>query len=472
MKIKSGDDPQGRWKALSLMVESGQGKLYLAEDLTGQLPGMYVRKVLKNEKRLDRFRTEIQTTQTLHDAGCPVVSVVDSYEPPDGRYAYYVAPFHAAGDFRKVIESQVHVGNLETALTHIEELYNILTEVHRTATHRDLKPENILLDEEGHLLLCDFGLCLPLMQEEDEARISDTLEQMGSRHYIAPESLGGYRSVKNPMALDVYAFGKIAYELVAGRVLPGLELPSGDYDLATQHNREDVWSLFNGLIVGLVSHDSAQRMAAWERIPDRIELMRQMLSTNLPGDDPNLLEAQLRNKFRDDAYSASQRLRLEQKNFQEKVYAAIVNAFNADPTVERLRTMSNEIDAVFQVETGLGLSPSWLIGLGLSLDIPRTVQLPENLPHLTATWPNQGHAVLRVAADGVWHSGSRLTIALVLHQVEYTNAGYALVNTRTPQVEQLEGSLGDEAFVVEANIKAKKFAVLWVQWFRSMAGVE
>ena len=33
--------------------------------------------------------------------------------------------------------------------------------------YRDLKPENILLDYQGHIALCDFGLCKLNMKDDD-----------------------------------------------------------------------------------------------------------------------------------------------------------------------------------------------------------------------------------------------------------------------------------------------------------------
>ncbi|KAK8849869.1 hypothetical protein M9Y10_018456 [Tritrichomonas musculus] len=80
--------------------------------------------------------------------------------------------------------------------------------------HRDLKPENILIDLQYFPRICDFGLarCLP-----DNLSRSDRLAltgQVGTPLYMAPELL--YNTTDYDNAVDVYAFGILAYEIVTG----------------------------------------------------------------------------------------------------------------------------------------------------------------------------------------------------------------------------------------------------------------
>ncbi|KAI1752765.1 kinase-like domain-containing protein [Xylaria castorea] len=74
--------------------------------------------------------------------------------------------------------------------------------------YRDLKPENILLDYQGHIALCDFGLCKLRMKDEDR---TETL--CGTPEYLAPEMI---RGVGYNKTVDWWTLGVLLWEMLTG----------------------------------------------------------------------------------------------------------------------------------------------------------------------------------------------------------------------------------------------------------------
>jgi serine/threonine protein kinase len=71
---------------------------------------------------------------------------------------------------------------------------------------------NVLLEADRKIAkLCDFGLVFFV----DGERVTATMEQAGSRYYIAPECEDGRAESITP-ATDLYSFGKLVYYIASG----------------------------------------------------------------------------------------------------------------------------------------------------------------------------------------------------------------------------------------------------------------
>lgn len=463
-------DPKGRWETIGELPESGQAWLFTVRDRTDEFTGTHVRKVLKNVGRLPRFQREVEITNVLQSNGARVVRVVDAYlEPAAGEKPYYVSRYYTNGNFRAALGS--YAGDFESVLAITEELYRLLIDVHQHTAHRDLKPENILLDDEGKLVLCDFGICVPL-REEGDAHLSQTLEQQGSRHYIAPEALGGYKAVTNPIALDVYSFGKIIYELATGRPLPGILLPVGDNAISVSLGTAPEWSIINSMLSGLVSHDPAARLSAWERLPKMLNIARRTRVGTGDAGDPDWAATQVRARFEQSEALRLLKITQIREAFRDQLYGAILIGFKENSSVQSILKVSEELRA-FAVAYDRDLPPSWPHDVGVTPALAVGAQWARSsIPQLAGTEHHDTSiTVIRVAVDVRWDNEDSLSLIFVLARAKWENPiGWSLLPPTPVVGPVLKGRVGDDSFVEEAKLEARQMATQWVQWFLEWSG--
>lgn len=91
-----------------------------------------------------------------------------------------------------------------------QQIASALMVVHQHGViHRDIKPSNILITDDKSPRLCDFGTA----HSFDHTRITESGGMVGTLDYLCPEMLNGDSITSSA---DIWAFGVMVYEMVAG----------------------------------------------------------------------------------------------------------------------------------------------------------------------------------------------------------------------------------------------------------------
>ncbi|HVF39784.1 MAG TPA: protein kinase [Gemmatimonadaceae bacterium] len=160
----------------------------------------------------ERFEREIQLAARLQQANIvPLLATGDTNGLP-----YFTMPFVEGESLRTRITAQNKFSITET-VSILRDVARALSYAHAAGiVHRDIKPDNVLLSH-GAAVVTDFGIAKALSdsrKEADSSSLTQTGTSLGSPAYMAPEQVAGDPSVDH--RADLYAFGCMGYELLAG----------------------------------------------------------------------------------------------------------------------------------------------------------------------------------------------------------------------------------------------------------------
>ncbi|KAM3163428.1 Serine/threonine-protein kinase YPK1 [Lachancea thermotolerans] len=182
-----------------------------------------------------------------------IVPLKFSFQSPDKLYI--VLAFINGGELFYHLQREGRF-SLSRARFYTAELLCALETLHNLdVIYRDLKPENILLDHQGHIALCDFGLCKLNMKGQEK-----TNTFCGTPEYLAPELLLGQGYSK---VVDWWTLGVLLYEMMTG--LP----PYYDEDVPKMYKKilQEPLRFPDGfdkdakdLLIGLLSRDPKRRL--------------------------------------------------------------------------------------------------------------------------------------------------------------------------------------------------------------------
>ena len=215
------DTQFGPYKIIALIGSGGMGEVYRARDT--RLLRDVALKVLpaaftNDPDRLRRFEQEARAVAALNHP-----NIVSVYDVGATDAVHYIVSELLEGE---TLRERIPASGMPTrkAIELAVLLANGLAAAHdQGIVHRDLKPENVFVTRTGQLKILDFGLAKlrstgPLSEGADGATFvatqTDAGQVLGTVGYMSPEQVRGeavdHRS-------DVFSFGSILYEMIAGQ---------------------------------------------------------------------------------------------------------------------------------------------------------------------------------------------------------------------------------------------------------------
>jgi Serine/threonine protein kinase len=213
----------GPYKILTLIGAGGMGEVYRAQDTRlGRDVAVKVltRHMSGDADALRRFEQEARAAGMLNHPN--ILAIYDIGN--EGGQNYIVSELLEGESLRARIRQSAIPAR--KALDYAAQIARGLSAAHeRNIVHRDLKPENLFITRDGHVKILDFGLAkltgphLPVATPGDEHELTlpaaptEPGRLMGTIGYMAPEQVRGGSGDNRS---DIFAFGAILYEMLAG----------------------------------------------------------------------------------------------------------------------------------------------------------------------------------------------------------------------------------------------------------------
>lgn len=268
------------WKLATGGQQAAGGQAHVFRVTRANDERAYAIKRLKNHEnpeRVARFVREVQTMRELRGAGLKVIPEV-VHASLDDRPPWFVMPWFSAGSLQDAIDSHRYANPLEVTDLLIR-IAQAIAQLHGArVAHRDIKPPNIFLSADG-VVLGDFGLCLPV---QDDDRLTEHDEVVGSRFYVAPENASGVNEDVDQRPADTYAFGKVIWATYAQRAPFDRERHRQAGWQLSKIRMDDRLDALNGLLDRLLTPEPRRRLVDWSVILRELELFRQRLTGEQP----------------------------------------------------------------------------------------------------------------------------------------------------------------------------------------------
>jgi serine/threonine protein kinase len=210
----------GPYEVLAAIGAGGMGEVYRARDtrLGRDVAIKVLPEATTGPDRLARFEREARVLAALNH---PHIGTIHGVEDADGIKALVLEFVAGETLYERLIKGPLP---LVEAVDYARQIVDALAAAHEHGiVHRDLKPSNVKILPSGSLKVLDFGLA----KAADDGASSDAAQSptitidatnqgtiLGTAAYMSPEQARGQAVDKRT---DIWAFGCVLYEMLAGR---------------------------------------------------------------------------------------------------------------------------------------------------------------------------------------------------------------------------------------------------------------
>src|SRR5437763_957082 len=213
----------GKYQILDRLGVGGMGEIFKVRHI--HLNELRVIKIMRpnvaaDDQGMQRFLQEARTSTSIKDRN--LAMLYDFAQLDDGSY-YMVWELIDGTNIQKWIAQNGPIPPRLTVEIAIQAL-NGLEHLHSMGLiHRDISPENIMLSQDHHgkllVKVIDFGIAKQLGESEASGQgLTQTGMFLGKLKYASPEQAGFLKEGErlDPRS-DLYSFGIVLYEMLAGR---------------------------------------------------------------------------------------------------------------------------------------------------------------------------------------------------------------------------------------------------------------
>lgn len=195
------------FELISIIGRGTFGKVYLVRNKLQDK--YYAMKVIRKDVVIQHESVESLQVEKLilNQVNHPFIIGMD-YVFQKAYRIYFIMQFIQGGELFKHLSEQKRFSEQKTKF-YAAQIALALGYLHESnIIYRDLKPENILLNDDGYIMLADFGLAKIVQQDSEEPN-----SFCGTPEYLSPEMIVGSGHDKT---LDWWALGILIYEMIIG----------------------------------------------------------------------------------------------------------------------------------------------------------------------------------------------------------------------------------------------------------------